>query len=71
MKNPRLMTLGDMGVYSPGVLVQHVEEIADPETTCPVDLIEFRLAPFAASTPHSHPSQRDLAHHERPRPGDN
>ncbi|WP_375784727.1 cupin domain-containing protein [Bradyrhizobium sp. Pha-3] len=56
MKNAQLMSLGDMTVYSPGVLVQHVEKIADPETACPVELIEFRLDPFAVSTPHSHPS---------------
>ncbi|SDJ96618.1 Cupin domain-containing protein [Bradyrhizobium sp. Rc2d] len=56
MKNAQLMTLGDITVYSPGVLIQDVKGIGDPKTTCPVELIEFRLDPFAVSTPHSHPS---------------
>ncbi|WP_456727983.1 cupin domain-containing protein [Bradyrhizobium sp. USDA 3364] len=56
MKNAQLMTLGDVTVYSPGVLVQHVKGINDPEITVPVEFIEFRLDPLAVSTPHSHPS---------------
>ncbi|MCP3419302.1 cupin domain-containing protein [Bradyrhizobium brasilense] len=56
MKNAQLMALADMTVYSPGVVLQHVEQNANSETACPVELIEFRLDPFAVSTPHSHPS---------------
>ncbi|MCP1838213.1 MULTISPECIES: cupin domain-containing protein [Bradyrhizobium] len=53
MKNAQLMILGEMTVYSPGVVLQPVR---DSETACPVELIEFRLDPFAVSAPHSHPS---------------
>ncbi|OKO81864.1 cupin domain-containing protein [Bradyrhizobium sp. NAS96.2] len=56
MKNAQLMTLGEMTVYSPGVLICDVKGIGDSKITCPVELIEFRLHPFAVSTPHSHPS---------------
>lgn len=56
MKNAQLITLGDVTAYSPGVLMQSVKGLGEPQTTCPVDLIEFWLDPFAASTPHSHPA---------------
>lgn len=56
MKNAELITLGDIKVYSSGVLMQNVEGIDDVKGNCPVELIEFWLDPFAASTPHSHPA---------------
>lgn len=43
MKNAQLITLANITVYSPGVLMQTVKRIGDPQTTCPVDLIEFGL----------------------------
>ncbi|WP_084518779.1 cupin domain-containing protein [Bradyrhizobium sp. th.b2] len=57
MKDAELITLGDITAYSPGVVLQEVKGIGNQQTTCcPVKLIEFRLDPFAVSTPHSHPS---------------
>ncbi|VIO69949.1 hypothetical protein CI1B_30680 [Bradyrhizobium ivorense] len=56
MRNAQLMALDDMTVHSPGVVLQHVEKIGHSGTPCPVELIEFRLDPFAVSTPHSHSS---------------
>ncbi|MCP3392206.1 cupin domain-containing protein [Bradyrhizobium sp. CCGB12] len=54
MKHAQLIALDEITFYSPGVLMQNVKGIGDSKSTCPVDLIEFWLEPFAASRPHSH-----------------
>lgn len=56
MKNAQLIILSENSVYSPGVFVREVQKMGDPDTSCPVELIEFSLEPSTRSVPHSHPS---------------